>query len=456
MEKQNKTNRGVLGVCVVVLFVVVALTFPYAFNLTWALPGISSDRTLTYTTGQLTWDSATDVDDSGTIHLDLFENSYDSSGVTSPDGENIVAPNTSNSKTVRLTNDSSDEIQYTAVLYRLDDTVSNIQGELTGGSTVTEYTLPQSVDADKVVSAIGGTIRGNNTTTMSLDWSWQYYTSDENDLADSNVGNHSGNTNVSYGLYVTVTEPDSGTDSGNSNTNGNANNNNNNNNNTNGNGNWNWNANNWNINNHNWNTDNLNINTNNSDGGLIDDIVNKAENVKNNSTNVLSGLLNRNTNANNRNTKTINTTSGLTNRTSSTNANTNGSTSTRIVTPTTGDNSQSALMFALALACMCAILAVIIQNPVRRRSKKFARANAGQMSNAQAGRASAQARRTSSVQADCVSVSAQTEQTSAQLGRVANARANQTSSVLAGEMSNVQSSMSTSDTTNEEQNMHEG
>lgn len=62
MEHRTKAHSGVLATVIAVLAIAVLITFPYAFNLTWSLPGAESDRTLTYSTGKLTWDSAADID----------------------------------------------------------------------------------------------------------------------------------------------------------------------------------------------------------------------------------------------------------------------------------------------------------------------------------------------------------------------------------------------------------
>ncbi len=343
VEKRTNTKTGVLGISVAILFIVAVLTFPYAFNLSWALPGASADRTLTYTTGNLTWDSATDIDESGAIHLDLFKSSYEGASATSADGENIVAPNTSNSKDVRLKNDTGNEIEYSAVLYRLDNSTSTIQAEVVGGAAATDYVLPEGVSQDKVVNAIGGTVQGNNTQIMAIDWAWDLYVNDENDVADTSAGNDGENQNVGYGLYVVVVEPDPEPtpDDGNTNKNENTNTNTN---------------------------DNTNGNTNREDKkdeiiDNINNIINKYENEDRNiNTDGITGLFNKN------NTNTKNNASTIGTFKSNTNTNTKTANS-KVVAPTTGDNSQFALLFALALACCCAMVAIILQKSVKRERK---------------------------------------------------------------------------------------
>ena len=70
-----KIRREILTVLIVVLFAAALITFPYAFNLTWAMPGADMDRTLTYRTGSLTWDSDAEIDANGVIRLSMFRSS---------------------------------------------------------------------------------------------------------------------------------------------------------------------------------------------------------------------------------------------------------------------------------------------------------------------------------------------------------------------------------------------
>ena len=90
MEHRTKAHSGVPATVIAVLAIAVLITFPYAFNLTWSLPGAESDRTLTYSTGKLTWDSAADIDANGVIRLSMFRSDYD--GVSAGNGHNVIAP----------------------------------------------------------------------------------------------------------------------------------------------------------------------------------------------------------------------------------------------------------------------------------------------------------------------------------------------------------------------------
>ena len=383
MEKRISKKTSALGLAVVVLFIVAVLTFPYAFNLSWALPGASSDRTLTYAPGTLTWDSAAEVDSAGTAKLHLFKNSYSGSSVTPTDNANIVAPNTTGSENVRLVNTAGNEIQYVAVLYRLDENTASIDAEVVGGAETSEYVLPEGVSQDQVEYAIGGTITPYATQIMAVDWNWPYYTSSENDAADENAGNDLVNDNVKYGLFVAVydsqLEPDPTPDNGN-----NANNENTNNENTNGNENANNENTNGNTNNENTNggNQNANENTNGNENqnwnanNIIDNINNAANEIENDINNAKNNInWNRNTSTRNLSTSTTwpstwNTSSG---------SNKNYNTSGKVITPTTGDNSQHALLFAVAAALLCATAAAAISATARRNRKKVSEANENQM-----------------------------------------------------------------------------
>ena len=345
MENRINKKTSALGLAVVVLFIVAVLTFPYAFNLSWALPGASSDRTLTYAPGTLTWDSKAEIDSQGVAKLHIFKDSYDGSSAVSTDGANIVAPNTQGSENLRVVNTAGYDVQYCATLYRIDQSKANIEAEVAGGAQTTDYLLPDGVTQDQVEYAIGGTITANATQIMAVDWVWPYYTSEANDVTDTAAGDDTEINEVTYGLYVVVydteIDPEPTPDNGN-------------------------NANNENANNENAN-DNTNGNSNTSNiNNIIDNINNTANEIEDDINNAKNNI-NRNRNT------WSNTTSGTWpstwNTNSGSNKNYNTNTSGKVVTPTTGDNSRAALLFALAVACMCALFATVIFDPSRKKRK---------------------------------------------------------------------------------------
>lgn len=203
MKRQlNKKERMLWG-SIIFLFALAVLTFPFAFSPTWSLPRANTDRTLTYTTGKLTWDTDAEINDDGTIRLNIFENQF--VNVMSADGSKIIAPGTNNSSGVRLLNTTGSDIDYLAVLYRMDNTGANITASVTGGSDTDEYVLPDGVSSNQVASAQTATLPANNATVIGVDWDWIYDYETKTDSMDTYVGNVS-TDKIEYGLYVVVSE----------------------------------------------------------------------------------------------------------------------------------------------------------------------------------------------------------------------------------------------------------
>ena len=209
MEQRAKARGGVLATIIAALVIAILITFPYAFDLTWSLPGADSDRTLTYSTGKLTWDSAADIDADGVIRLSMFRSDY--AGVSAGNGENVVAPGTEKTTRIRLLNTVSGSVRYTAVLYRLDETDVPIQADLSGAdaAAVTDYTLPAGVTDDQVVGAVGGALGGTSVQTVDVDWKWDYSTDERTDEQDTQLGDRTASDVVKYGLYVVVEDGNS-------------------------------------------------------------------------------------------------------------------------------------------------------------------------------------------------------------------------------------------------------
>ena len=202
LNEKLKTQRGILTLLIVFLSAAAILTFPYAFNLTWALPGAESDRTLTYTSGKLTWDSDADIDEEGAVILPVFKSAYENA--KSKDGKNIVAPGTSNETGIRLLTASNNEIRYTAVLYRLDDTEIPIVSGLAGGEEAEAEVLPENVTQDMVEACISGTISKNSVKTLDISWEWAWSDTESDNIFDTSLGVKENPDEVEYGLYVVV------------------------------------------------------------------------------------------------------------------------------------------------------------------------------------------------------------------------------------------------------------
>ena len=203
--QQTRPKKGILTLLIAVLLCACAITFVFALNPTYALPGASTDRTLTYSTNSLTWDSSANIDKDGVAELSLFKSSY--SNAKSENGDKIIAPGTENTQSIRLHNTAANQIEYTAVLYRIDSTDVKIEAALSSDKAkdATSYTLPSGVDKQKVVSAITGTTSANAVDVIDVDWKWLY--EGGNDSTDTALGNADELDNVSYGLYIVVTDP---------------------------------------------------------------------------------------------------------------------------------------------------------------------------------------------------------------------------------------------------------
>lgn len=208
MKQKINTRKGILSVLTVVLLAAAVFTFPYAFDLTWSLPGAEADRTLTYTTGSLTWDSAADIDENGVIRLSMFKPDY--SSVNAQNGDNVVAPGTEKNTCIRFLNKAGGTVSYTAVLYRLDTTEVPVTASLSGADAVGTYSLPGGVTADQVIDAVGGTVDGSSVELLDIDWLWQFSVDDDTDRHDTGLGNESVPDEVNYGLYLVVTDNNTG------------------------------------------------------------------------------------------------------------------------------------------------------------------------------------------------------------------------------------------------------
>lgn len=206
MEQKFKTRREILAVITAILFAATLVTFPYALNLTWAMPGSDSDRTLTYITGSLTWDSGEDIDGNGSIKLGMFNWYYDN--VEAENWDNVVAPGTAKNTCIRLLNASPNDVNYYAVLYRDDIDINRVPVTASlygaGAYNVKQYPLPSDVSEDEVVDVIKGDVGSNSVTTVEIDWDWVFHTDNAGDEYDTMLGNKEHLDSARFGLYIVV------------------------------------------------------------------------------------------------------------------------------------------------------------------------------------------------------------------------------------------------------------
>lgn len=216
MRIRSQVSRWLLPV-VLILFLLEIILLPYAVGATYAGRSESPNHILTYTTGTLTWDSATGIGADGVALLDLFDASYQN--VQAQNGDNLVAPGTEKTSIVRLKNDAATPVRYTALLYRVkeEDTLP-VAPQLTGTGFADTgiYPLPDGVTKGQVVRAVTGTVAAGTVQDFDISWGWAYYEDDARDKLDTALGNtaaYAEADRVTAGLYIVVEDEGSGSGS---------------------------------------------------------------------------------------------------------------------------------------------------------------------------------------------------------------------------------------------------
>lgn len=218
MDALFKKREWLLPVTLI-LFLLAMILVPFAAEKTYAGRNEAPSHTLTYTTGNLVWDSATDVDaQTGVAELSLFSSTYQS--VEADDGDKVVAPGTEGKNIVRLKNDADNSVSYIAVMYRIKEEgtlpVQPVLVEDTAFTDTGNYPLPSGVTQEQVVRAVTGTVEANELQDFDITWLWEYYQSDERDQLDTALGNKAAwdtADDVTVGLYLVVEDNYSLTDS---------------------------------------------------------------------------------------------------------------------------------------------------------------------------------------------------------------------------------------------------
>lgn len=207
-----KIRKDWLLSAVLILFLLAVILIPFAVERTYAGRNENPSHTLTYTTGSLTWDSDTDVDEkTGVAELSLFHSTYQN--VQAENGDKVIAPGTEGKNIVRLKNDEDYSIQYIAVMYRVKDEdtlpVEPVMADDEAFTDTETYPLPEGITKDQVVRAVMGTVGANELQDFDITWLWQYYESDERDQTDTDLGNRAAweiPDEVQAGLYIVVAE----------------------------------------------------------------------------------------------------------------------------------------------------------------------------------------------------------------------------------------------------------
>ena len=206
-------NRQRILPLLLALAVLALLSLPLAVNPAWAAPGTSPDHVLTYNQNSLKWDSATGINADGTAELTLFDAKYNN--VEAVDGRRVVAPGTDGSNMIRLVNNVSGRIRYTAVLYSIKtDPRIPVQPSLggTGMYDTASYQLPTGVTGAEVIRAVRGTVAGHGLQDFDINWLWNYEVTDAQDVTDTELGNaaaaamkeQTDGDSVTVGFYIVV------------------------------------------------------------------------------------------------------------------------------------------------------------------------------------------------------------------------------------------------------------
>ena len=206
-------NRQRILPLLLTLAVLALLSLPLAVNPAWAAPGTSPDHVLTYNQNSLKWDRATGINADGTAELTLFDANYNN--VESVDGRKVVAPGTDGSNMIRLVNNVSGRIRYTAVLYSIKtDPCIPVQPTLTGTGMydTVSYQLPAGVTGAEVIRAVRGTVAGHGLQDFDINWLWNYEVTDAQDATDTELGNAAAaamkeqteGDSVTVGFYIVV------------------------------------------------------------------------------------------------------------------------------------------------------------------------------------------------------------------------------------------------------------
>ena len=208
---RTKKLREWLFPAILILFILQVILLPVMIGLTYATRSERPEHILTYTTGRLVWDKDTSVRPDGSAALSFFESLYQN--VNAENVEKVLAPGTEKDSIVRLKNNSKNSVRYTAVLYSLSTTPAlDIGASLSGDgfSDTSDFTLPDKINKDTVIRAVGGSIAANAMQDFDINWFWNFEdgaSTDGRDSIDTYLGNKAANERAdeaTLGFYLVV------------------------------------------------------------------------------------------------------------------------------------------------------------------------------------------------------------------------------------------------------------
>ena len=216
---------------VLILFILQAVTFPFALGQSWAGRSETPDHLLTFNMrGRLVWDSETVVDDNGVAQLNLFDSKYGNPvTVGSADGSKLAAPGTGKQTMIRLYNKFINTIVYKVVLYQYQDNIPeeiNMQDKLQtqlldaidgrGFADDTKLVLPEGVTEDQVIRAVTGKISAQKYQDFDISWLWDFEAEgkDGEDTLLGSLAAEGKDPSTTLGLYIVAQLDTSATGSG--------------------------------------------------------------------------------------------------------------------------------------------------------------------------------------------------------------------------------------------------
>lgn len=205
--------RKIMLPIIVILFLLEVLTLPLVLGMTYATGSETPEHILTFAERNLTWDMHTETNSSGAAVLSLFEAVY--GNAKSHNDEKIIAPGTSGKSIVRLKNEDENPINFTALVYsiRTDEKLPaevSLAGE--GFSPTNNYTLPQGISKENVISAVCGTVKSGGIQDFDINWLWEFDKNSAQDYADTIFGDNAANDRaerIKAGIIIYV-EDESG------------------------------------------------------------------------------------------------------------------------------------------------------------------------------------------------------------------------------------------------------
>lgn len=194
---------------VAILFILELATFPFVVSITdIAREGIP-DNLLTFHDGELLWNSGDNIDANGDAHVSLFSAYYD--GVKSGNGDNVIAPGTAGSTTLRLANSSQTEIAFTAVVYQIKASenlpiITTLEGA--GFQDAADYVIPPNVEPETIIRCVQGKLKAGSEQDFTIQWHWSFAGDEETDKLDTLLGNAAANGSskddvvIGFNLYI--------------------------------------------------------------------------------------------------------------------------------------------------------------------------------------------------------------------------------------------------------------